>query len=96
MAALVTTVHHSQRAYPDYKGCIQHWPTSYKSCCTRKFPLGSVGYPRSKEMEPRPHAEDVKPDEHLHLVHDHEAHETGKEEAWACILSQKPPELLES
>ena len=46
-------------------------------------------------MEPRPHAEDVKPDEHLHLVHDHEAHETGKEEAWACMLSQKPPETLE-
>jgi len=38
--------------------------------------LASIG-----EMEPRPHAEDVKPDEHLHLVHDHEAHETGKEEA---------------
>ena len=47
-------------------------------------------------MEPRPHAEDVKPDEHLHLVHDHEAHETVKEEAWACMLSLKPPESLES
>ena len=40
----------------------------------------------------RPHS-DAKPDEHPLLVHD-EAHETGKEEAWACVLSQKPPESI--